>query len=578
MRIGTLSRLGVAEPEWGEGPVVRCDRLYKIHRIGDTGVAALGGITLRVGRGEFVAVVGPSGSGKSTLLSLVGALDVATAGVVSVEGRDLGQLSGEERTTYRRDRVGFVWQGLTSNLVPYLTVEQNVLAPQVIARQGRQIRLQRARTLLRLVRLEDRTHHFPHMLSGGEQQRAAIAVALANHPPILLADEPTAEIDVTAAQQVLDAFRVACQEFGTAVIMATHDLLAAGSADRVLRIVDGRLRPPILPGRADRQGNLELPRDAVRLLADSELDVELDGVEVHIRRREPPPDSTAAPARLTSDFDRRLAAPLKDRRFLVRHSIKTPAPSAEQTEEPGSAPVGGGDRPLLRADGLVRVYAGVHAVRALRGVEVEMRPGEFLVVMGPSGSGKSTLLGLLAGLDRSDAGRVLWRDRLISEMTADERSAIRRSGVGIVLQSLGLLPSLSALENVQLSLLASGRAQRDAREEAGAWLSRLGMADHLQHRLFELSAGQQQRVAVARALSIRPEVVLADEPTAELDAEASAVVLTALQDVVRRGGAVLVATHDPTILNLATRVLLLRDGRLEHEGTPEDMAQFVTTD
>jgi ABC-type lipoprotein export system ATPase subunit len=576
MRIGTLSRLVVAEPEWGEGSVVQCDRLYKIHRVGDTGVAALGGITLRVGRGEFVAVVGPSGSGKSTLLSLVGALDVATAGVVSVEGRDLGQLSGEERTSYRRDRVGFVWQGLSSNLVPYLTVEQNVLASQVIARQRRQIRRRRTRTLLGMVRLQDRAHHFPHMLSGGEQQRAAIAVALANRPPILLADEPTAEIDVTAAAQVLDAFRVACQEFGTAVIMATHDLLAAGSADRVLRIVDGRLRPPILPGRADLEGNLELPREAVRLLADSELDVELDGVEVHIRRREPPPDSTAAPAQLTSDFDRRWASPLKDRRVPGRH-FKTPAPSADQTEEPRSVQVAGG-QPLLRADGLVRVYGGVHAVTALRGVNVEMRPGEFLVVMGPSGSGKSTLLGLLAGLDRSDAGRVLWRDRLISEMTAEERSAIRRSGVGIVLQSLGLLPSLSALENVQLSLLAAGLAQREARERAGAWLSRLGMADHLQHRLFELSAGQQQRVAVARALSIRPEVVLADEPTAELDAQASAVVLTALQDVVRRGGAVLVATHDPTVLSLATRVLLMRDGRLEHEGSPEDMAPFVTTD
>jgi ABC-type lipoprotein export system ATPase subunit len=577
MRIGTLSSLGVAEPEREDARVIRCDRLYKIHRIGDTGVAALGGVTLRVDRGEFVAVVGPSGSGKSTLLSLVGALDLATAGVVAVEGRDLGQLSGEERTTYRRDRVGFVWQGLSSNLVPYLTVEQNVLVPQVIARRSRQIRLRRTRTLLRMVRLEDRAHHFPPMLSGGEQQRAAIAVALANHPPILLADEPTAEIDVAAAEQVLHAFRLACQEIGTAVIMATHDLLAAESADRVLRIVDGRLRPPVLPGRSDHQGNLELPSDAIRLLADSELDVELDGAEVHIRRREPPPDGRASPAELTSDFDRRMAAPLKDRRIPVRHPITPPTRSPEEAEEP-PAPVGAVDRPLLQGHGLVKVYAGVHAVTALRDVSVQMRSGEFLVVMGPSGSGKSTLLGLLAGLDRSDEGGVMWKDRLLWETTADERSAIRRSGLGIVLQSLGLLPSLSALENVQLSLLASGRAEREAREVAATWLARLGMADHMHHRLFELSAGQQQRVAVARALSIRPEVVLADEPTAELDVQASAVVLTALQDVVRSGGAVLVATHDPSVLSLATRVLLLRDGRLEHEGTPEDMAQFVTTD
>src|SRR5919197_1672289 len=223
--------------------LIRFRHVFKIYRVADTGVVALGGVDLEVERGEFVAVVGPSGSGKSTILNMIGGLDRASAGMVEVEGHDLGRLSEGQLTRYRRDNVGFVWQGTARNLVPYLTLRENVGLP-LLARGEAEWTRKRTDELLEAVGLADRARHRPGELSGGEQQRAAIAVALANLPAIVLADEPTAELDTASADRVLAAFRAVNQEFRVTVIMVTHDLVAARRADRTLRLRDGHLVYP----------------------------------------------------------------------------------------------------------------------------------------------------------------------------------------------------------------------------------------------------------------------------------------------------------------------------------------------
>jgi len=205
-------------------------------------------------------------------------------------------------------------------------------------------------------------------------------------------------------------------------------------------------------------------------------------------------------------------------------------------------------------------------------------PGEFVALMGPSGSGKSTLLGLLAGLDHPEEGRVLWQGRDVRGLSHTEALALRRKELGMVFQSFGLLPTLSALENVELPLRVAGARLDRANEAAVGWLTRLGLESRLDNRTFELSAGQQQRVAIARALVIEPVVVLADEPIAEVDTENADLILDALAEVVRRGGSVLAATHNPEALAYANRVVLLRDGRVEAEGTPEEIAGRLSTD
>jgi len=205
---------------------------------------------------------------------------------------------------------------------------------------------------------------------------------------------------------------------------------------------------------------------------------------------------------------------------------------------------------VLRGVGLGRRYgSGQIAVEALAGVDVEVRAGRLTVVRGPSGSGKTTLLNLLGGLDRPTSGRVLLGDDVLSELSEAELAAARRDRIGYVFQNFGLIPVLSAAENVEvpLRLRRMERGQRD--ERVAEVLELVGLIRHAGQRPGELSGGQQQRVGVARALVARPEVLIADEPTANLDAETAAGVMQAIKDINKLGTAVLIVTHDSTILD-----------------------------
>ena len=219
---------------------------------------------------------------------------------------------------------------------------------------------------------------------------------------------------------------------------------------------------------------------------------------------------------------------------------------------------------VLRGVGLGRRYgSGQIAVEALAGVDVEVRAGRLTVVRGPSGSGKTTLLNLLGGLDRPSSGRVLLGDDVLSELSEAELAAARRDRIGYVFQNFGLIPVLSAAENVEvpLRLRRMERGQRD--ERVAEVLELVGLIRHAGQRPGELSGGQQQRVGVARALVARPEVLIADEPTGQLDSETAERIMDLILEVTRiRGTATVVATHDPLLISRADEVLELRDGRV----------------
>lgn len=219
--------------------VLRAVDLTKQLKVGEVKVDALRGVSLSVARGEFVAVIGPSGSGKSTLLGLMGGLDSPTSGQLFIDGVDITRMNERELTRIRNEKIGFIFQSF--NLIPTLTAEENVALPIQFSRLRTHHPVTRARELLTLFGLGDRTHHRPSQLSGGQQQRVAIARALANNPPMLLADEPTGNLDTTSSQIVLDAFRKIQRDLGTTVILVTHDMDIAATADRIIRIVDGRV-------------------------------------------------------------------------------------------------------------------------------------------------------------------------------------------------------------------------------------------------------------------------------------------------------------------------------------------------
>jgi putative ABC transport system ATP-binding protein len=281
-------------------PVIRCEGLVKIYKTAEIEVVALQGLDLEVEQGDMVAVVGASGSGKSTLLNILAGLDVPSAGKTMVAGHDLLGMGTRERTRYRRSAVGFVWQQTARNLLPYLTAARNIELPLALAGVRRQERRRRVAELLDMMSLADRAHHLPRQLSGGQQQRVAIAVALANRPRVILADEPTGELDSATSAEVLAALRTANEETGVTGFIVTHDPLVSESVGRTVRIRDGRISTETLRRAAythleghhvvaeefavlDRAGRLQLPADyveALRLAKRVRLLLEDDHIEI----------------------------------------------------------------------------------------------------------------------------------------------------------------------------------------------------------------------------------------------------------------------------------------------------------
>ncbi len=279
--------------------IILCDNLVKIYKVADLEVVALQGLDLVVEPGEFTALVGASGSGKSTLMNILGGLDVPSAGRAIVGGHVLGQMGRDERTNYRRRVIGFVWQQTSRNLLAYLTARQNVELPMMLDGMGRDERQRRAADLLARVGLADRGDHRPDRLSGGEQQRVAIAVALANAPQVLFADEPTGELDTTTAHQVFDVLRQVNEELGVTIVVVTHDPLVSEQVNRTVAIRDGRTSTETLRRRSfssagthflseefavlDRVGRLQLPPgfvEALGLERRVRLELEADHISV----------------------------------------------------------------------------------------------------------------------------------------------------------------------------------------------------------------------------------------------------------------------------------------------------------
>ena len=280
-----------------ETPYILCEDLFKIYKIADLEVVALRGLDLAVQQGEVIAIVGASGSGKSTLLNILAGFDTPSAGGVAVGDKDLLRMTPREVEEYRRIEVGFIWQQTSRNLFPYLSTLENVALPMMLTSTSAAERRSRAEELLNIVGLGHRLDHTPERLSGGEQQRVAIAVALANRPPLLLADEPTGELDDATAAEILDLFGTVNRELGTTILIVTHDPDIAYKVGRVVLIRDGKMsteirRKPTFRREADESdsgqpleefvlvdssGRLQVPReylDTLRISGRARVDME----------------------------------------------------------------------------------------------------------------------------------------------------------------------------------------------------------------------------------------------------------------------------------------------------------------
>lgn len=288
--------------------MIECEGLVKIYKTDDIEVVALQGLNISVKDGEMMAIIGNSGSGKSTLLNILGGLDRPSAGKVRVGEWDLLKITDEQLVTYKRETVGFIWQNNARNLLPFLTALENVETPMMLS--GKYDRAY-AKQLLEWVGLKDRMHSKLHQLSGGEQQRVAIAIALANRPSLLLADEPTGSVDTHTSELIMDIFRKLNRELGVTIVIVTHDLSLAGKVDRVVAIRDGLTSTEFIKRNpnldlvggdhrhrisdaleeyvvVDRAGRLQVPKEFLEALhIDNKASMEFDGEKIIIKPPKP---------------------------------------------------------------------------------------------------------------------------------------------------------------------------------------------------------------------------------------------------------------------------------------------------
>ena len=495
--------------------VVDVHDLFCLYDAPTGSVAALRGMSLRVPAGERLVVHGPNGSGKSTLLAVLAAEVAPSAGSVRVAGVDLTRADDATRTSLRRDRLGLVDQRARRSLRPELDVVDNVALQLRVAGHDRDRARAAAREALSRLGLEHLTARRPETLSGGEAQRVAVAAALAHAPWVVLADEPTGELDARAADEVYDVLSRAVHDLGATLVLVTHDPRAARIADRVVRIRDGRLSEQWDPAAPHSETLVVDDRGWVRL-----------------------PDA------------------LRHRHGALAGAVAVTTPdgvllrgTGDATETPSTSDAVGGPSPGDVVATLDDVRVGYAGTTVLDGVTLELRSGTLTVVSGRSGSGKSTLLRALTGLAPVDSGDVTLLGQRLDALDRDGRAGVRRTGVAVAAQGGSLVETMHVRDNLELARTARGLPPDVALVDGlcdGLGLTPLG------HRpVSSLSGGERQRVAVARALVLEPLLAVLDEPTSQLDESGAETVARELVRAARRGCAVVVASHDPVLLEVA---------------------------
>jgi ABC-type lipoprotein export system ATPase subunit len=500
--------------------------LFQLYRARYGDVAALRGLSLEVGEREVVSVLGPSGSGKTTLLTLCSGFARPSSGELTVLGRSFEHASSRELARTRRTSIGIVRQHYHRALPLDLTVEEIVALPLRLLGACDLAGRRRVRELVRAAGLSERASAKPPELSGGEQQRVVVCAALAKRPRLLLADEPTGELDRKATASVMELLLELTAASGTAALIVTHDPQVALASERTIHIRDGRLaaegatRPVLI---VDEQGWLRIPR---RLRHEA-------GVADRVRAR-----STWGKVEL-------LVEDLGARRAAERQPVERLGPGEKRYSTE------------VALDRVTKRYASTSTAVIVK-LTWTFDPEQLHVVAGPSGSGKTTLLNVVAGLEAPDAGEVWVGGERIDGLNANEAARWRQRVLGYVSQHSTLVDFLSARENVELALAVRGFGESEAAARAGRWLAWVGLEKLADRRADRLSGGEQRRVALARALAPGPRVLVADEPTANLDRMSGRTVIKLLREAARESGAtVIAASHDPDVISAAETKLTL---------------------
>jgi ABC-type lipoprotein export system ATPase subunit len=504
--------------------IIQMQDVAKIYSTGAGDFEALKGITLDVNTGEFLGIVGKSGAGKTTLLNMIsGVSEISSGEVLFWPQGETGQ-NGDERpfsirtmsqddlAVWRGENMGIVYQSF--ELLPQLDLVNNIMLPQEFAGYYRPgISREKAMELLDIVELSEHAYKLPAHISGGQKQRVAIARALVNDPPLIVADEPTGNLDSVTAETIFQIFARLVEQ-GKTVVMVTHDMDLASRFTRRVIISDGELVDELV------EELVEAPND----------DEESEPVaEEQVIKR-------------NGDEDGPLLSGLRGRN--------------------GSGNKQDRSKPAISLQNVVKTYVNAAgSFEALRGVDMTIEFGQFVSLVGKSGSGKSTLLNMLTGIDHPTSGCVEMGGEDIYSMSESKRALWRGRNVGIVFQFFQLLPTLSLLENTMLPMDYCDVYEYSERPERAMELLRMvGLEEHAYDLPASVSNGQQQAAAIARSLATDPPIIVADEPTGNLDSRSADVVIRVFRELAAQGKTILIVTHDPSLTSRTDRTIIISDG------------------
>ncbi|MGB3702316.1 MAG: ATP-binding cassette domain-containing protein [Anaerolineales bacterium] len=510
-----------------QDPIIQMRDVVKAYRTGEGPFLALNGVNIDIQPGEFLGITGKSGAGKTTLLNMISGVSSLTSGEVIFHGAGSGSpgsaipihsLNEDQLAQWRGENVGIIYQSF--ELMPTLNLVENVmLPPDFLGSYRPTVSKERALELLDLVEIVEHAYKIPAHISGGQKQRVAIARAMVNDPALIIADEPTGNLDTVTAETIFQIFEKLVDQ-GKTIVMVTHDVSLATRFSRRLHIVDGVVGSP--------------PENGSVQISQTELPEKTEDLETSAGQ----------------DFHEN---PQADLDLTIPCDEPVPEGNVLQQDYPAI---------VLRDVDKVYVNAAGEFV-ALKSVNMQLNYGQFISIVGKSGCGKSTLLNMITGIDHPTAGEVIVGNERIYEMNKSERALWRGKNMGVVFQFFQLLPTLSLLENTMLPMDYCKVYPFNERPDRAMELLKMVGLEEQAHKLpAAVSSGQQQSAAIARALANDPAIILADEPTGNLDSRSAENILNLFEQLAARGKTILIVTHDPSITRRTDQTIILSDGEI----------------
>ena len=551
-------------------PILELRNVVKTYRTGVGGFTAINRVSLNIFPGEFVGIIGKSGAGKTTLLNMISGVSEITSGEVLFSTPQNGHnrigdvqisvhaLNENQMALWRGQNLGIVYQSF--ELMPQMDLVDNIMLPQDFTGRYRpRLSHKRALELLDMVELAEHANKRPDQISGGQKQRIAIARALVNDPPVILADEPTGNLDSVTAETIFKIFERLAAD-GKTVVMVTHDLSLAPRFSRWLQIKDGEI------SLSTERPGVYVPSGTGPLNGNS-------GVEpsIHLSHDEKRPTmANAANGREETHRSLGDAEQLQQNEHVTSNlpsgAVEKPTMFLREVVNRKNFPRVSDEPAILLRDVYKTYVNAAGEFPALKGIDLQVDYGQFVALIGKSGSGKSTLLNMLTGIDHPTAGEVIIGGQAIYEMTESRRALWRGKNVGIVFQFFQLLPTLTLLENTMLPMdYCNVFPIHDRVDRAMALLEKVGLENEAHKLPSSVSSGQQQSAAIARALANDPPIIVADEPTGNLDSRAADVILSLFNDLAAQGKTILIVTHDPSFTNRTERTVILSDGEFVDE-------------